>query len=293
VLRRAGTPTAAATAAPAVPPSATPAASPSRSSTDTPTPVPLELLPDLAAAHTVRGSVNGQRLVLEVPARSQFDGSDYQSANCGPTALAMILEGFGLRVEAAMLRSLINALQGTIANRDEGVALDYLAYLASEAGLRPTGLRAPGGYRRWSVAAIREEVQRGHPVITLVKMRELPDHTGSRSTVDHYVVVVGLDGDDLLINDSASPKGSGLQRPVTAAQLERAWAASSIPGHALAIAGGERFGDLSLPTPPRVEPLVVRLVAADAADRRAGRSAAQPTCRGDRIRAACPGQGAY
>ncbi|HEY3079129.1 MAG TPA: C39 family peptidase [Chloroflexota bacterium] len=298
VLRRAGTPPPAGASATSVasptPSGASPGASPSPSATGTPTPVPLDLLPDLAAVHTVRGSVSGRRLELEVPARSQFDGSEYQSSNCGPTSLAMVLEAFGLRVEAARLRALVNALQGTTA-RDDGVALDYLAYLASEAGLRPTGLRAPGGYRRWTIEAIRDEVQHGHPVITLVKMRELPDHAGSRSAVDHYIVVVGLDGDDLLINDPASQTASGFRRPITVAQLERAWAASSSPGQALAIAGGGRAGDLALPTPPTVEAAVVHLVAADAAERhRADRGPpARPVCGGIRIRAACPAQGAY
>jgi uncharacterized protein YvpB len=199
----------------------------------------------------VKGRVEGSRLLLEVPMRSQFDGSEYQESNCGPTALAMVLDAFAVRVQTPLLRNYANLLQGT-RDPETGIALDYLAAIAEEAGLRPLGLRRPGGYRAWTIDQIRAEVGQGHPVITLVKMRMLPYFAASRSEADHYVVVVGVDGENLLINDPAMPAEGGFRRAVTPAQLEAAWKASSIPGQAVAVAAGEGVPELKLPLPTPV-----------------------------------------
>jgi ABC-type bacteriocin/lantibiotic exporter with double-glycine peptidase domain len=187
-------------------------------------------------------------LALDVPIRSQFDNSEYQASNCGPTSLAMVLEGFGVDVPTASLRGLANLLQGTY-DRETGIALDHLAAIARQAGLRAVGPRDASGYRRWSIDEVRAEVRRGHPVITLVRMRELPDHAGTTSETDHYVVVVGLDGERLLINDPALPGERGFRRPLSQAELERAWAASSIPGQAAAIAAAAGVPELAFPDP--------------------------------------------
>jgi hypothetical protein len=145
-------------------------------------------------------------------------------------------------------------LQGT-ANHETGIALDHLAAIAEEAGLRPLGLRRPGGYRAWTVDQVRGELSQGHPVITLVKMRLLPYFASSRSETDHYVVVVGLDGESLLINDPAMPPDAGFRRPVKPGELEAAWAASSVPGQAVAIAAGQGVPELKLPLPTPVPPV--------------------------------------
>ncbi|HEY3110123.1 MAG TPA: cysteine peptidase family C39 domain-containing protein, partial [Chloroflexota bacterium] len=85
---------------------------------------------------SVRGWIEGQLLALEVPIRSQFDGTEYQASNCGPTSMAMVLDSFGVAVPTEKLRNLANVLQGTY-DRETGIALDYLAEIAREAGLRP------------------------------------------------------------------------------------------------------------------------------------------------------------
>jgi hypothetical protein len=249
---------------------ATPALGPGEPS---PSPTPtIEIeagdLPDFAArVDAVKGGVLGRQLLLEVPPRTQFDGTAYQASNCGPAAMAMVLEAFGLRVDTFKLRNYVNLLSGD-RSPENGVALDSLAHVAAEAGLRPIGLHAPGGYRRWTVPEIREELRRGHPVITLVKLRELPDHLGSPSQVDHYVVVVGLDGEDLLVNDPASTAAGGHRRPVSPSDLERAWAASAVPGQALALSGGAGVPELALPDPVEEVGWLVAFVPADVEERR-------------------------
>jgi hypothetical protein len=213
-----------------------------------PTATPAEL-PSLPRTHqAVRGWREGSLLVLDVPIRSQLDGSEYQGANCGPASLAMVLEAFDVEARTPLLRNYANLLQGTY-GRDDGIALDHLAAIAREAGLRPLGLRDA-----WSVDAVRAQVRQGHPVIALAKMRQLPDHVGSRSETDHYVVVVGLDGDDLLINDPALPGERGFRRRLTADQLEAAWTASSIPRHAVAVGAADGVAELSFGAPPAAPP---------------------------------------
>lgn len=225
-----------------------------------PTATPV-LVPRFAPTRgAVKGWIEGTLLALDVPIRSQFDGTEYQSSNCGPTSLAMVLDAFGVLVPTDKLRNLANLHQGTY-DRESGIALDYLAEIAAEAGLRPLGLRDGGAYRRWSVAELRDEVRRGHPVMTLVKMRELPDHAASTTPTDHYVVVVGLDGPNLLVNDPALPGEAGYRRSIAPEQLERAWAASSIPGHAVAIAAGAGVPEVNFPDPARSAALLAHPVA--------------------------------
>jgi hypothetical protein len=238
-------PTATRPAAAASPPAATATrtAAPTARPPAAPTSTPAEL-PSLPRTHqAVRGWQEGPLLVLDVPIRSQLDGSEYQGANCGPASLAMVLEGFDVEARTPLLRNYANLLQGTY-GRDDGIALDHLAAIAREAGLRPVGLRDA-----WSVDAVRAHVRQGHPVIALAKMRLLPDHVGSHSETDHYVVVVGLDGDDLLINDPALPAEKGFRRRVTGEQLEAAWTASSIPRHAVAVAAADGVAELSFGAP--------------------------------------------
>jgi hypothetical protein len=262
-----GTPT------PTPSPSPTAEPSPTGESSDRPegTPTPV-LYPSFApSVGAVKGRVEGSRLLLEVPIRSQFDGSEYQDSNCGPAALAMVLDAFAVDVQTALLRNYANRLQGTT-DHETGIALDYLAEIADEAGLRPLGLRRSGGYRQWTIEQLRAELGQGHPVITLVKMRFLPYFATSRSDSDHYVVVVGLDGENLLINDPALPVNGGLRRVVTPQELEAAWAASSVPRQAVAIAAGKGVPELKLPlpTPPRGSSRVAGREIVPDADRQTG-----------------------
>ena len=175
-----------------------------------------------------------QSFVLAVPFRSQYDGSPYQNSNCGPTALGMVLEAYGIHATTAQLRAAANQLQGTT-GYDQGVALDFLQAIAQEAGLRTEGLvGANGRYRQWSMADLIGEVRRGYPVITLVRYATLPDHAGSTSTSDHYIVVIGVTDQGLVINDPAFTGNGGYRQVLGPDALMNAWRAASIPEQAVA-----------------------------------------------------------
>ncbi|MGH2457321.1 MAG: C39 family peptidase [Chloroflexota bacterium] len=179
-------------------------------------------------------SGGSQGFVLDVPYRGQYDGSPYQNSNCGPAALGMVLQAYGIQATTAQLRAAADQLQGTT-GYDQGVALDFLQAIAQEAGLRTEGLTgANGRYRQWSIADLIAEVREGHPVITLVRYATLPDHAGSTSTSDHYVVVIGVTDQGLIINDPAFTGNGGFRRPLAPDALMKAWRAASIPDQAVA-----------------------------------------------------------
>jgi Peptidase_C39 like family len=133
-----------------------------------------------------------------------------------------------------------------------------------------------GGYRNWSTDAVRWHIQQGHPVITLVKYRNLPGHSSSLSQFDHYIVISGLTPNGFIYNDAAFASTLGYGLEISDVELEYAWDNSSIPHHALALGLAPDSKALSFPELPRkprtVAPDVVttarsarRLAAADEA----------------------------
>jgi hypothetical protein len=185
------------------------------------------------------GWLDDTLLWLGVPGRSQYDGTPYQAANCGPSALGMVLEAYGLDMPTWKLRDYANYLQGTY-GYDDGIALDYLAEIGHRANLRPMGLyKSGGGYRRWNVDDVRAAVLKGYPVIALTVYRLLPGSGGYGGNINHYIVIDGLLGDDFLYNDSAYGGGGAKALVITPDQLEAAWAGADIPHHAVAFGIGD------------------------------------------------------
>jgi hypothetical protein len=164
----------------------------------------------------------------------------------------MVLAAFGLEVAPSQVRGYLNSLIDNW-DTDLGTSLDALARIGREAGLTPMDLYADrGGYRNWSTEAVRWHVQRGHPVITLVKYRNLPGHTSSLSDFDHYIVISGLTPNGFIYNDAAFATTLGYGLEISDLELEYAWNNSSIPHHALALGLAPDHGALSFPEQPRV-----------------------------------------
>jgi hypothetical protein len=215
---------------------------------------------------------------LGVPFRSQMDGGDFQYVNCGPASLTMVLAGFGLEVGPSQVRDYLNSIIDNF-DTDLGTSLDVLSRIGKEAGLTPMDLYSDhGGYRNWSTDAVRWHVQQGHPVITLVKYRNLPGHTSSLSQFDHYIVITGLTPNGFIYNDGAFTTTLGYGLEISDVELEYAWNNSSIPHHAVAMGLAPDAHALSFPELPRrprtVAPDAVaparglrRLASADAAVR--------------------------
>jgi hypothetical protein len=176
---------------------------------------------------------------LGVPFLTQLDGTAYGPVNCGPASTAMVLGTFGIRVSPAAVRDYVNSMSG-VYNLAAGTSLEHLGRLVRESGLEVSNLYGPGGgFRRWSVDLLRQEVQAGHPVVTLVKYRALPSHAASVTEFDHYIVIAGLAGDDFIYNDAVYTNSSvGYGLVISPRDLERAWDYSSIPRHGMAVGLG-------------------------------------------------------
>jgi uncharacterized protein YvpB len=182
--------------------------------------------------------------ILDVPYRSQLDGSPYARANCGPTALAMVLAFYGIDASLWDLRVSSMKAQHSWVSDEGGYSHSYgvfiynLASVAESMGAHVGGLwRREGArvdsLREWRASDLRREVQTGHPVVVQVAYRALPGHIGSWVQVDHYVVVHGLVGDDFVYSD---PLG-GPREVISEPTLMDAMAAASSPGVGFAVTG--------------------------------------------------------
>ncbi len=202
-------------------------------------------------AHVARRALGDGVLWLGIPFETQLDGSEFQFVNCGPASLAMVLAGFGLQVEPSQVRDYLNGVTDNF-DRDSGTSLDVLSNIGRQAGLTPIDLYSErGGYRDWSVEAVRWHVEHGHPVITLVKYKRLPGHFQSSAETDHYIVVSGLTATGFIYNDAAFQSTLGYGLEISDEGLEQAWNNSSIPHHAAAFALADGSAGLSFPELPR------------------------------------------
>lgn len=187
---------------------------------------------------------------LDVPFRTQKDGGPWQTSNCGPAALGMVLDGFGITGQATDdLRFRSHTYQGTVGMRT-GTALQHIAHVAEDFGVPTTGLYdAPDVFHHWTLDDIRGQLRRGRPVMPLVRLYLLPGYEGVGTRWGHYIVLTGISGDDFFYNDPLKPDAaSGAGRRISAGQLEQAIENSHIPGQAVA------FGGPGLELPSMLDP---------------------------------------
>jgi hypothetical protein len=171
---------------------------------------------------------------LKVPYTSQLDGSPWSAANCGPTAVSMLLEAHRIRVAPAEVRRHVMSLQGTVNCHDCGVFIEHLASAVDRFGLRASGLQESNGtLAKWSIPEIRDVLRAGQPVLPQVMYRHLPGREDAPYWGDHYIVITGILGDAFIYNDPIDD-GPGYGRLIHAEQLRRAMAASDFPMAAFA-----------------------------------------------------------
>ncbi len=171
---------------------------------------------------------------LDVPYRTQLDGSISSAANCGPTSVAMALESFGAYVPTAQARVIAMRAMG-VYDPFGGTTLESLRSVAEASGFQGLDLHEGGRYKRWTLDDVRTHLRAGHPVIPQLRYRMMPGREWIWVGYDHYVVITGMVGDDFIINDPVGLNGHG-ERVLTAQQLTRAWMNSDFPGAAVAIA---------------------------------------------------------
>jgi LysM repeat protein len=156
-----------------------------------------------------------------VPYRGQLDGSPYAEANCGPTAVGMVLEGFGIRVPQPKLRAEVLNAQRMGGNRT-GTLITALAQAIESYGLTTLDLRRGNEIHRWSLEEVRQRLEMRQPLVVQVRYRALPGREGAYFYGDHYIVVTGALDDGFLYNDPIDHDGPGWDRVISGERLARA-----------------------------------------------------------------------
>jgi len=172
--------------------------------------------------------VSQDSVLLPVPERSQVDGTVWASSNCGPASIAMVLETFGQDVPTSVLRKGADQLLG-MSDPSTGTRIQDLAQVVKERGLSVSGPYSGGKLRAWSLDDVRTELRAGRPVVAEVYFPLLPNHRNNPVPTDHYIVIVGYDGDDFLFNDPADSAAPGYQQRMSSRQFMKAWGASDFP----------------------------------------------------------------
>ena len=154
------------------------------------------MLTTLAAVLSLAAS-----LAIDVPYLPQTD------ALCGGAAAAMVLRYWGdARVDAQAFAPLIDRRAGGIGN-------DVLTSAVSARGWRV-------GRVGESLDDLAARVHDGFPVIVLLPDRGPLYHSALyHSVLDHYVVVIGVSADAVVVHDPAW----GPSRTIRATDFERAW----------------------------------------------------------------------
>lgn len=215
----------------------------------------IVLVTSLLALSTAHAE-ESEDVLLDVPYRSQIDGTAWASSNCGPASIGMVLEAFDVAAPTRELRSRANQLLG-ISDPSTGTRIQDLARVVQEKGLVTFGPYAEGGrpqFRRWTLDDVRREIRNGYPVVPQVYYPLLPNHRKNPVITDHYVVIVGIQGEGFVFNDPADRHEPGYRRSMTSGELTQAWRASSLPYGAFSVRPGATHpsllpGPTATPTP--------------------------------------------
>jgi uncharacterized protein YvpB len=219
------------------------------------------------------GSVAAAAAWLPVPYYSQFDGTAYSRANCGPASLVMALGAFGRDMPITDIRRAANRMQGTTGWYDAGVAIEVLADLAGRYGM---SVHWSGTHDRWSFDEVREALRRGHLVIPQVHLATLPGQERSSRAVDHYIVITGFDGGRFYYNDPAFSGAAGHGLAISEERLALAWKRSDFPFAAFAVGPGQGMSPLVEPA-RSAEPRQSASAIAAVRDGLAGAATAAPS----------------
>jgi hypothetical protein len=158
---------------------------------------------------------------LNVPFRGRSPGAPIALPSLETTTLAMLRGAFGMTADPPAATTPV----------DNQAPLDDLANRAWAGGLLPLPVDPP---YQWSLAAIRQAIERGQPVAALVDAQSLPGHLPGDAAGDQPVVVIGLTQTGLVYSDPSfsSSLGYGLELPD--ADFLKAWQSAQTPLQALA-----------------------------------------------------------
>ena len=205
----------------------------------TPPVAAIERAADNWAERPAGQRLDGPNFRLLVPFRTQKDGGRWQTSNCGPATLGMILDGFGILDQATdELRVRAHTYQGTLGMRT-GTGLDHVAHVGEDLGILTHGLYAgDGSFRRWEVSDVIQELRSGRPGMPLVRLYLVPGYEAMAPRWGHYILLTGIGPEGFYFSDSLKTDPSeGTSGVISELQLVSAMAGSHIPGQAVSFSG--------------------------------------------------------
>lgn len=144
------------------------------------------------------------RIKLDIPHRSQWDvpSADLAVGDCGPTCVAMLLNGLGQQVTPDDLYYVIypdlKDNPGAAVPNKGYTHFGQLARAALAHGLTLERYTyAPGG----ALESLKTSLQDGSPSIVLVKYVTWRARTGNDFSGAHFVIAVGCDDEHVLVHD--------------------------------------------------------------------------------------------
>lgn len=173
------------------------------------------LVPTPAGASIVR---------LPVPARSQLDASSEIALRiCSPVSVAMVLDYWGVSLPTVSL-----AAEIFHAGTDRYGVWPAAIQAAGHHGVAGYLLRFPG----WSAAAWC--LERGLPIIASINYGtgELAG-APMAETSGHLIVLTGLDGPDVMVNDPVAATAAKVPRRYRLSDLHRVWLERTGVGYVL------------------------------------------------------------
>jgi LysM repeat protein len=166
---------------------------------------------------------------LTAPYRSQFDGSPYEQANCGPAALGILMGANGQHWTTLSIRRSVEQHSG-VKSFDTGSSWEDLAEAAQKRGFDTLGLfNGMGGYKEWNLDDLLKRVTEGRPVMLLARFWSLPGHDDKGWGGDHYIIFLGTNPQgEVIYHDTAWRGTQGAYLTMSREQLERAWTRVSV-----------------------------------------------------------------
>jgi hypothetical protein len=151
---------------------------------------------------------------LAVPPRSQMTEPEPDRLRiCSPTSVAMTLAYLGCDVPTM-----------TLAAEIFHAATDR--YGVWPAAVRAAAARGRPGYllRFADWDAVAWCLARGLPIVASIRYAEGElTHGAMRDTTGHLIVITGLEGDDVLVNDPAAPTMADVPRRYSRSEMTRVW----------------------------------------------------------------------
>ncbi len=190
--------------------------------------------------------MNGR--ILNVPYKSQNDAdATLKRSDCGPACIAMLLGALGKAVTTNAV-TLASGMTG-----DNGLRLEQMIAAAKAFGL---DMISKVGF---TLDDLKKSIDRGCPLIALIKYGKLLDRRDQAYVGGHFVVVVGYDDvtGRVFINDPDYPPGAlGYQRPYPYRNFLGAWSGFDpqdrnpnycviIPQISLSVPGTDATNDLT------------------------------------------------